>query len=527
MKNLFKITLIALLFLPFSCSDDEGTTEIESPKSDAKSIISFSFESAENSELENDVQAIVSESENTITAELPNGIDISTLVPTIEISELSTVSPSGAQDFNSSITYKVTAEDESIMEYVASVNFKAITLNAMNPESGPKNTVVTFTGTNFGTDTNMVKVFFDDIEAEVQQVSQTSIVAVVPPKAFTGVVRILIGEQELNGLVFDYQISDVQVSILAGVTQGFVDGNAAIAQFSFPDDITIDQNGDLFITEGFNNSVRKITFEFEGDLLADIVISTLAGNGSSGFLDGNGQNAQFDAPTGITIDNDGNLYISDTFNHTIRRITSSGEVSTLLAVDPVFDPRGITIDSEGNIYVIDGSNHRISKVILPNEINTFVGDGISGFINGDITNARFSFPKDITIDSEGNFYVTDSNNNSVRKITPSGTVTTLAGDGTSGFEDGIGSEAKFNFPQGITIDIEDNLYVVDVGNHSIRKITSSGMVSTIAGNGTSGFNSGVGSEAQFNQPRGITIDSDGNLFVVDRGNHSIRKITQD
>lgn len=518
---------MAILCLSFGCSDEENKTEIESPKSDAKSIISFTFESNENSELESDVQGIVSEIEKTITVELPNNTDLSSLVPTIVISEFATISPSGVQDFNSSINYIVTAEDGSTLEYAASVNFKSITLEAMDPDSGPKNTVVTFTGTNFGTDINMVQVFFDEIEAEVQQVNETSIIALVPAKAFSGVVKILIGDIELNGLVFDYQISDFQVSVLAGVTQGYVDGTTDVAKFSFPDDIAIDGNGDLYVTEGINHRIRKLTFEYEDDLLVDIQISTFAGNSSSGFLDGNGQNAQFDAPTGITVDGDGNVYIADTFNHTIRKITTSGEVSTLLAVDPVFDPRGITTDLEGNLYVIDGSNHSIKKVVLPNEINTFVGDGISGFINGDMSNARFSFPKDITIDSEGNFYVTDSNNNSIRKITPNGMVTTFAGDGTLGFEDGIGSEAKFNFPQGITIDLEDNLYVVDVGNHSIRKITPSGMVSTIAGNGSSGFISGVGNEAQFNQPRGITIDSDGNLYIVDRGNHSIRKIIQD
>lgn len=517
--------------MPLGCSDDGEATTIESPKSDAKSIIEFSFDSAVNAQLENNVPGVISEIEKTITVELPQGVDISTLVPTITISELASINPSGEQDFTMPITYEVTAEDGSTMDYVVNVSLDGISLNGMNPLGGPKNTVVTFTGTNFGIDIDKVNVFFDNIKAEVQQVNQTSIVAVVPPKAFSGVVKILVEGKELDGFVFDYQISEAQVSILAGALKGFVDGDVSEAQFSSPYGITIDNDGNLYVTD--NNSVRKITFEFEGDLLANILVSTLAGNGNFGSANGMGPNARFDAPTGITAASNGNLYVADTFNNSIRTITPSGEVSTLIGedspsyeevfgTDSPFGPIGITLNNENNLYITDQSNHSIKKIILPDEISTLAGEGISGFVDATGTNARFSFPKDIAIDSEGNFYVTDSENNSIRKITPSGIVTTLAGGSTSGFENGLGSEAKFNFPQGITIDKNDNLYVVDVGNHSIRKITPSGIVSTLAGNGTPGFSSGVGSEALFNKPRGITIDADGNLYVVDGGNHSIR-----
>lgn len=534
MRNLTKYIVLGL-FLVLSCSDDEESRETETEKSSAKAILSFSFESSKNTELENDIQAVINEGKRTISAELPYGINLENLVPTISISELATISPNGPQNFNSSVAYTVTAEDGSSADYTVTVDFESATLISMNPESGPKNTLVTFVGNNFGKDISNVKVFFDEIEAEVQEVNQSEIKALVPPRAFTGIIRILIGDQELDGLVFNYEISDVQVSILTGSGQGFLDGQPA--QFSFPEDITIDEDGDLYVTDSFNHSIRKITFQYEEGLLAGIEVSTLAGNGNSGFVDGIGNNAQFDTPLGITIDLEKNLYVSDTGNNSIRKITTSGEVNTFIGqgdsnLEEVvgsgsfFDPRGIFIDDD-SVYVIDGSNHSIRRIVLSGDVTTLAGIGMSGFVDGTTAEAMFSFPKDIVVDSDGNFYITDSNNNSIRKITSTGMVSTLAGNGVAGFEDGDGSSATFNFPQGITIDDNDNLYVVDVGNHSIRKITPSGIVTTIAGNGTQGFTDGQGSEAQFNQPRGITIDKRGNLYVVDRGNHSIRLITQE
>ena len=522
-----------------SCGKEEDSSDSEILKSDEKSIISFSFEKANNSVLDSSLFAVVNENEGTITINAPNGLDVSELVPTIEISEFASINPTGVQNFNSDVTYTVTAEDSTTKDYIAKFLYEEITIDSMEPTNGPKNTIVTFTGDNFGTNIENIQVFFDDIEAEVQQVNQTSITTVLPPKAYSGIVKIIIGEQEFDGFVFDYEISDVNVSIITGsIDSGFVNGSANIAQFSGPNDITVGVDGNLYVSDTGNNSVRKVTYEFIDNLLAGISVTTLAGNGNYGFANGSGQDAQFDAPVGITSDSNGNIYVADLFNNSIRAITPSGEVTTLLDLNsseliPVlgqnfsFNPDGLAIDDEDNLYITERSSHSILKVAFSGEISRIAGDGTSGYVDGNGTSAKFSYPKDIAVDSNGNLYVTDNGNNVIRKISTSGDVSTFAGSTVSGFSNGSGAIASFNYPQGITIDSQDNLYVVDVGNHSIRKIDMLGSVTTLAGNGISGFTSGIGSQAMFNQPRGISIDTNGNLYVTDSGNNSIRLITQE
>ncbi|WP_282111568.1 IPT/TIG domain-containing protein [Maribacter stanieri] len=539
MKNLFRTILIILIILPMSCGKEEDSSDSEILKSDEKSIISFSFEKANNSVLDSSLFAVVNENEGTITINAPNGLDVSELVPTIEISEFASINPTGVQNFNSDVTYTVTAEDSTTKDYIAKFLYEEITIDSMEPTNGPKNTIVTFTGDNFGTNIENIQVFFDDIEAEVQQVNQTSITTVLPPKAYSGIVKIIIGEQEFDGFVFDYEISDVNVSIITGsIDSGFVNGSASIAQFSRPNDITVGVDGNLYVSDTGNNSVRKVTYEFIDNLLAGISVTTLAGNGNYGFANGSGQDAQFDAPVGITSDSNGNIYVADLFNNSIRAITPSGEVTTLLDLNsseliPVlgqnfsFNPDGLAIDDEDNLYITERSSHSILKVAFSGEISRIAGDGTSGYVDGNGTSAKFSYPKDIAVDSNGNLYVTDNGNNVIRKISTSGDVSTFAGSTVSGFSNGSGAIASFNYPQGITIDSQDNLYVVDVGNHSIRKIDMLGSVTTLAGNGISGFTSGIGSQAMFNQPRGISIDTNGNLYVTDSGNNSIRLITQE
>ncbi|WP_051638328.1 IPT/TIG domain-containing protein [Maribacter sp. Hel_I_7] len=539
MKNLFRTILIILIILPMSCGKEEDSSDPEILKSDEKSIISFSFEKANNSVLDSSLFAVVNENEGTITINAPNGLDVSELVPTIEISEFASINPTGVQNFNSDVTYTVTAEDSTTKDYIAKFLYEEITIDSMEPTNGPKNTIVTFTGDNFGTNIENIQVFFDDIEAEVQQVNQTSITTVLPPKAYSGIVKIIIGEQEFDGFVFDYEISDVNVSIITGsIDSGFVNGSASIAQFSRPNDITVGVDGNLYVSDTGNNSVRKVTYEFIDNLLAGISVTTLAGNGNYGFANGSGQDAQFDAPVGITSDSNGNIYVADLFNNSIRAITPSGEVTTLLDLNsseliPIlgqnfsFNPDGLAIDDEDNLYITERSSHSILKVAFSGEISRIAGDGTSGYVDGNGTSAKFSYPKDIAVDSNGNLYVTDNGNNVIRKISTSGDVSTFAGSTVSGFSNGTGAIASFNYPQGITIDSQDNLYVVDVGNHSIRKIDMLGSVTTLAGNGISGFTSGIGSQAMFNQPRGISIDTNGNLYVADSGNNSIRLITQE
>jgi len=267
-----------------------------------------------------------------------------------------------------------------------------------------------------------------------------------------------------------------------------------------------------------------------------IEVTTLAGADTPGSADGLGENAQFSQPRGIAVGPDGVLYVTDSSNHVIRKITPDGEVTTFAGgvqgtsdgtgVQAEFDfPIGIVVDSQGNLFVTDNFSDRIRKITPSAEVSTFAG-GIAGFTDGAGINAQFRAPQGITIDAQDNLYIADRNNHSIRKITPSGEVTTIAG-GTEGFEDGLGANAQFKSPTGIARDDEGVLYIVDKNNHSIRKIMPNGEVSTIAGDGTFGLVNGIGTDAQFGLPRDIIIDRQGDLLVTDTDNSVIRKITPD
>jgi streptogramin lyase len=222
-------------------------------------------------------------------------------------------------------------------------------------------------------------------------------------------------------------------------------------------------------------------------IAADGSVTTFAGSsGARGNTDGAGTAATFSAPLGLAIDAAGNLYVADAMNHTIRKITSAGVVSTLAG-----------------------------------------SAGVPGYADGTGTGALFNYPAGLAVDAAGNVYVADRSNNVIRKVTPAGVVTTLAGlQGVSGATDGAGSLALFNQPSGLVLDGAGNFYVTDTGNSTIRKLTPAGVVSTLAGLPTIGGNQdGTGSGAMFNQPRALTIDSAGNLYVADTGNATIRKVT--
>ena len=325
-----------------------------------------------------------------------------------------------------------------------------------------------------------------------------------------------------GGQLADYYTSTMTVTTIAGSTSGFADGQGTAAKFFYPSGIAIDSSGNLYVADGLNHRIRKITPTGS--------VTTIAGS-TSGFADGQGTAAKFYSPKDIAIDSNGNLYVTDEGNHRIRKITPTGSVTTLAGSTSGFadgqgtaakfsTPVGITIDSNGNLYVADNVNHRIRKITPTGSVTTIAGS-TSGFADGQGTAAQFNSPRYITIDSTDNLYVTDYGNHRIRKITSTGSVTTLAGS-TSGLADGQGTAAKFNSPSGIAIDSSGNLYVTDYYNHRIRKITSTGSVTTIAGS-TSGFADGQGFAAKFSTPVDITIDSSGNLYVTDV-NHRIRKI---
>ena len=236
----------------------------------------------------------------------------------------------------------------------------------------------------------------------------------------------------------------------------------------------------------------------------------------------------------------GNVYVADTGNNTIRKITPNGVVSTLagLAGHPgskdgiganarFRNPWGVAVDGAGNVFVADMSNDTIRKITPAGMVSTLAGQaGMSGSLDGVGTSAQFNNPFAIAVDSADNIYVSDSANDTMRKITPSGVVSTLAGlPGYAGSTDGNGNDARFWNPQGLAVDDRGNIYVADTGNNTVRKITPMGVVTTLAGlAGTSGTTDGIGKEARFNSPGGVAVDRTGNVYVADTNNHAVRKI---
>ena len=184
-------------------------------------------------------------------------------------------------------------------------------------------------------------------------------------------------------------------------------------------------------------------------------------------------------------------------------------------------PCDVAVDSEGNVYVTDTLNNRIQKITTNGVVSTLAGS-TRGFADGTGTAAQFYYPYGVAVDSSGNVYVADFSNHRIRKITPAGVVTTLAGS-TRGHTDATGTAAKFNHPYGVAVDSSGNVYVADSFNHRIRKITPAGVVTTLAGS-TRGFADGTGTAAKFNQPTHVAVDSEDNVYVADRDNNSIRKI---
>ncbi|MDB5257649.1 MAG: hypothetical protein JWM14_2344 [Chitinophagaceae bacterium] len=252
------------------------------------------------------------------------------------------------------------------------------------------------------------------------------------------------------------------------------------------------------------------------------LVTTFAGTTVSGSVNGVGKAASFNGPFGIAIDGSGNIYVSDYGNNLIRKITSAGLVSTFIQNTHA---TGLATDASGNLYAADSDGNVIVKITPAGVADTLAGNSSIGSQDGNGSSARFNYPIGLTVDASGNVYVADYNNSAIRKITPSKEVTTIAGSGTAGFLDATGTSASFANPSGLAVDASGNLYVADKGNNKIRKITPAGVVTTLVGSGTSGFTNGIGTSASFNMPMSITIMGEShNLYVIDNGNNAIRKI---
>ena len=328
------------------------------------------------------------------------------------------------------------------------------------------------------------------------------------------------------------------VETVAGVleTPGFNDGPALSSRFFSPHGIAVDGQGNVYVADRYNHTIRKY------DPVSKTV-TTLAGqHGQSGSADGQGTNARFNEPWGLCATANGTLYVADTKNNKIRKVTPDGVVSTVAgtgnygtsdgaALASTFgNPTGIEVDQAGNIYVADHLTHIIRKISTNGTVTTLAGTPyIPGDQDGAGSQAQFRRPYGLTLDNDGNIIVADEWNHKIRKVTPSGVVSTVAGTGDVGLINGAAASAAFNYPWDVTVDPEGNIYVADGYNYVIRKITPTGQVSSLAGTPqTSGGVDGPAQLASFSGATAVAWEYDqGTIYVGDAYNHLVRRIIFD
>ena len=345
-------------------------------------------------------------------------------------------------------------------------------------------------------------------------------------------------------------ITNLTLVTLAGQPNaGSLDGTGTNASFYYHEALVVDKAGNVYVADSYNSTIRRITHQG--------VVTTIAGQaGITGTNDGVGANARFSGPRGIARDISGNLYIGDCANHTVRKMTPNGTnwvVTTLAGAGGYVGtsdgtgivarfnyPEGLVVDAAGTVFVTDHWNHTVRSMkpkIIQGVTNwavvTLAGQpAIHGTNDGFGAAAQFYYPDGIDVDGSGNLYVVDTYNHTIRKITPTLTanatnwvVTTLAGKPlTSGITDGLKGAARFKMPRGIVLDGLGNAYIGDAYNNTIRRMTLDGVVTTIAGvGGVAGAVDGTGTAARLNHPFGVALDSNGNLYVTDQLNNTIRK----
>jgi serine/threonine protein kinase, bacterial len=324
----------------------------------------------------------------------------------------------------------------------------------------------------------------------------------------------------------------LMVTTVAGTNSpGYVDStNRAAVRFFRPDGLEYLTGGIVAVADGHNHVIRLV--DGAGST------TTLAGRNRPGYVDGPAAQAEFRFALGLNVEKSLDVVVADSENNVIRRLNMFGlrNVSTVAGTGlPGYRdgpagqaqfhfPNDLVTDANGNIFVTEFTNHTVRRISADGMVTTFAGNGTAGFRDGVGTNASFNMPAGIEIDAQQNLYVTEWRNHTVRKISPEGVVSTLAGANSPGLLDGQGNAARFNSPDGITIDPLGNLYVTDYANHAVRKIDANGNVVTLAGLGVPGFKDGDKATALFNSPAAITWHPDGSLWVSDFENHAIRRI---
>lgn len=331
----------------------------------------------------------------------------------------------------------------------------------------------------------------------------------------------------LAGAVPNVALAQVLVGTIAGDgTTGQADGTGAAAKFNFPYGMARDGSGNMYVADRASHTIRMIT--------PSGTVTTYAGQpGVGGAVNGPRASARFNSPTAIAADPTGNVYVFDSSGLTLRKIGTSGMVTTLVPLSTWvsqgyiggFAVLGMAADAAGNLYMGEWACMCIRKVTPTGAVSVYAGVyGAAGAVDGPAASAKFSFAQGVAVDGAGNVYVADTGNNRIRKITPTGVVSTLAGTGVAGHADGPGANAQFYAPWGIVVAPNGNLYVNDFSaNESyIREITPAGVVTTLAGS-SAGFADGAGTAAKFSSLSGLTVWN-GSLYATDMGNQRIRKI---
>ncbi len=403
-------------------------------------------------------------------------------------------------------------------------------IRSLEPQSAKFGEKVTVTGYNFSSDPQQNEVSLNGQDVPVESAGETELVIRIPKGVGSGSLRLTVGEQTINGLDFTY-IPTVTVKAWAGSIEGSLDGDSTEARFSSPAGIVANNDGSLYVVDQANHRIRFISPSRE--------VTTYAGS-SRGFRSGSATEARFYDPLDISVGDDGNLYVTDTYNNSIRvvsRDVNQGIIVTTLAGNGdsgdqdgsrgtvrMHHPAGIAAHPSGDLYVTDYINHKVKRVETDGKVTSVAGDGAYGYRDGD--RPRFNSPFYLTADRRGIIYISDYINSLVRTYDPGADVAgTLAGKGSFGYKDGPAEEALFNRPAGIVRTSDGIIYVADSFNHCIRRISRDGIVTTIAGNGTAGEEDGPGEQARFNRPTGLALGPDGSLYVSDSKNHRIRKIT--